>query len=100
MKIIDENNYIKKHKKLLTFITYSCIIYTTYNCMCTVGFVQNKNYYIRSASLATHIANGPYNDDIGEFAGITVDTSGYYYVKFTNISSNTLVVSYVVVHDD
>ncbi len=95
-----------------TFLSWGAITTTHYYCNPgdiyggAIGYIDNTGtmrieiFKVGSSSpLATYTVDGPYNNEFGKGGSITIDTAGYYYVKFTNISSNALYVSYSVLHD-
>lgn len=95
-----------------TFLSWGAITTTHYYCNPgdiyggIVGYIDGEGtirieiFKVGSSSpIARYTANGPLNDDTGEGGSVSIDTAGYYYVKFTNISSNTLNVSYAVVYN-
>lgn len=95
-----------------TFLSWGAITTTHYYCnpgdiyggiisyINGTGTMRIQIYKVGSSTpIATYTAVGPLNDDIGEGGSVTIATAGYYYVKFTNISSNSLDVSYAVVYN-
>lgn len=95
-----------------TFLSWGAITTSHYYCNVddkyggVVGYIDDEGtirieiFKVGSSSpVATYTADGPYNGEYGIGGNITVDTAGYYYVKFTNISSSALDVSYAVVYN-
>ena len=95
-----------------TFLSWGAVTTTHYYCnkgdnyagvvlyIDTVGTMRVEIFKVGSSSpLATHTVNGPYNGEFGEGIGITVDTAGYYYVKFTNTGNSVLDVYYAVIYN-